>query len=326
MRPVFAYPTLIGDVDLNVVSVAIDGHELHYSRVSKPEHTVALHETERAHWETARLNLRATVPERELADGEWTNVSCLAVLTEKSTNARTTARLTRGPGGVWTGTIELSHARHARRASLALTVTADIDGVPCRIIGGTEQDWFIDITASKPVRQRDVDIVEEDFRDGPIEWLKPYKDSAWIVDTSADIPRVYLNTTAVEGLVDLLNSSSGSSEAKMLREMAASQIAQDAWTAMFHSAVSNLESDDDGTPQMPGGWREAVLRTMLPDVIPDRQLTDALYEIERQRGDGVGWSEIQTRIQYAAGKRSQLTRKLTVAVRSVHQSDDRSQR
>ncbi|MDH6680583.1 hypothetical protein M2284_004812 [Rhodococcus sp. LBL1] len=326
MRPVFSYSTLIGDVDLNVVSVSIDGQGLPYSRVSKPERTVALHETERAHWDTARLTLTATVPERELAEGDWANVSCLAILTEKSTNARTTAVLYRGQGGGWTGTIELSHARHARRASLSLTVTAAIDGVASRVIGGTEQDWFIDLTASKPVRQRDVDIVEEDFRDGPIEWLKPYKDSAWIVDTSSDIPRVYLNTTAVEGLVELMNSSSGSGEEKMLRDMAASQIAQDAWTAMFHSAVSNLESDDDGTPQMPGGWREAVLRTMLPDVIPGRQLTDALYEIERQRGDGVGWSEIQTRIQYAAGRRSQLTRKLTVAVRAVHQSETRGQR
>ncbi|ORL40552.1 hypothetical protein A6F59_14920 [Prescottella equi] len=326
MRPVYSYPTLIGDVDLDVVSASVDGQELHYSRVSKPEHTVALHETGRAKWESARLKLKATLPERELTEGNWTNVSCLAILTEKSTNARTTALLNRGPGGVWSGSIELSHARHARRANLALAVTADVGGVRCRTIGGTDQDWFIDLTASKPVRQRDVDIVEEDFRDGPIEWLKPYKDSAWIVDTSSDIPRVYLNTTAVEGLVDLMNSSSGSGEERMLRDLAASQIAQDAWTAMFHSAVSNLESDDDGTPQMPGGWREAVLRMMLPDVIPDRQLTDALYEIERQRNDGVGWSEIQTRIQYAAGRRSQLTRKLTVAVRSAHKSEARSQR
>ncbi len=326
MRPVYSYPTLIGDVDLDVVSVAIDGQELHYSRVSKPERTVALHEVERARWESARLTVRATVPERELAEGDWIDVSCLVVLTEKATNARTTAVLTRGAGGEWMGTIDLSYARHARRGSLSLTVTAEIDGIAGRAIGGTDQDWFVDLTASKPVRQRDVDIVEEDFHDGPLAWLKPYRDSAWIVDTSADIPRVYLNTTAVEGLVELLNASSASGEEKLLRDLAASQIAQDAWTAMFHSAVSGLDKDEDGTPQLPGGWRDSVLRTMLPDVMPDRQLTDALFEIERQRNDGVGWSEIQTRIQYAAGRRSRLARTLTVAVRSVHQSDTRSPR
>lgn len=326
MKPVYSYPTLIGDVDLDVVSVAIDGQSLPYSRVSKPQYTVALHEVERTNWDYALITLKATVPEREISEGSWTNVSCLAILTEKATNARTTTRLTRGQGGVWTGHIELSSARYARRADLSLLVTADIGDIACRLIGGTEQSWFIDLTSSKPVRQRDVDIVEEDFRDGPLEWLRPFKDSAWIVDTSADIPRVYLNTSAAEGLVDLLNNTGGTNEEKLLRELAASQIAQDAWTAMFHSAVSNLESDDDGTPQLPGGWRDAVLGTMLPDVMPDRQLTDALFEIERQRTDGVGWSEIQTRIQYAAGRKSQLARKLTVAMRSIHQSDARSSR
>ncbi|WP_137876452.1 hypothetical protein [Rhodococcus sp. Q] len=326
MKPVYSYPTLIGDVDLDVVSVTVDGKDLHYNKVSKPERTVALHEAERTKWNTARLALRASVPERELTEGSWSDVSCLAILTEKATNARSTVRLTRETGGEWTGTIDLSHARHARRANLSLTVTAEVDGVAGRVIGGAEQDWFVDLTSSKPVRQRDVEIIEEDFRDGPLAWLKPYKESAWIVDTSADLPRVYLNTTAVEGLVELMNSGSGSGEEKLLRDLAASQIAQDAWTAMFHSAVSNLDKDEDGTPQLPGGWREAVLKTMLPEVIPDRQLTDALYEIERRRTDGIGWAEIQTRIQYSAGRRSRLTRTLTVAVRSVHQSNARSTR
>ncbi|WP_206663638.1 hypothetical protein [Prescottella subtropica] len=319
----YSYPTLIGEVDLNVVSVAIDGQDLPYSRISRPEQTIALHEVERTNWETAQLTLKAAMPERELAEGAWTDVSCLAVLTENATNARNASILHRGPAGEWTGSIELSHARYVRRATLELLVTATIDGIGGRIIGSTDQNWFVDLTSSKPARQRDVDIVEEDFHNGPLAWLKPYRESAWIVDTSADIPRVYLNTTAAEGLVDLLNSSGGSSEAKLLREMAASQIAQDAWTAMFHSAVSNLDTDEDGTPQMPGGWRDAVLKTMLPDVIPDRQLTDALYEIGRQRHDGVGWSEIQTRIQYAAGRRSRLTRKLTAAVRSVHHTESK---
>nr|EJJ00193.1 hypothetical protein JVH1_2210 [Rhodococcus sp. JVH1] len=188
-----------------------------------------------------------------------------------------------------------------------------------RVVGGTQEPWFIDLTSTKPIRQRDVDIVEEDFRDGSQTWLRPFKDSAWIVDTSTDTPRVYLNTTAVEGLTDILGATGGSTEEKLLRDMAASQIAQDAWIAMFHSAVSALEVDDDGTPIMPTGWRESVLRMMLPDVIPDRQLTDALYEIERQRVDGGGWADVQTRIHFAAGRRSQIARKLSSAVRNIHQ-------
>lgn len=317
MRPIFSYPTLLGDVDLNVVSVAVDGLPLPLSMVSPPEHTVALHASGRAEWETARIELKATLPAREISDGPWTDVACVAILTEKATNTRSIQLLVRQADGTWVGTIEMSRIRHARRATLTLIVTATVDDIPGRTIGGAGQDWYVDLMASRPIRQRDVDILEEDFRDGP-EWLRTYKDSAWIVDTSGEIPRVYLNTTAVDGLIDVLNGSGSSAEEKLVRDLTASQIAQDAWTAMFHSAVSDLDVDEDETPLMPSGWRESVLRTMLPDVMPDRQLTDALYEIERQRAEQVGWPEIQTRIQYAAGKRSQVTRKLTAAVRSAH--------
>lgn len=317
MKPVFSYPILLGDVDLTVVSVTVDELPLPFSMVSPPERTVALHASGRAAWESAQLELKATLPDREISEGTWTDVTCVAVLTEKATNARTVQPLVRRPDDTWVGTLEMSRARHSRRAALSLIVTATVDGVRGRTIGGTEQDWYVDLSASKPIRQRDVDIIEEDFRDGP-EWLRVYKDSAWIVDTSGDLPRVYLNTTAVDGLVDLLNGSGTSAEEKLIRDLTASQIAQDAWIAMFHSAVSDLDVDEDDTPLMPDGWRESVLRTMLPDVIPDRQLTDALYEIERQRTERVGWPEIQTRIQYAAGRRSQVTRKLTAAVRSAH--------
>ncbi|WP_043778581.1 hypothetical protein [Rhodococcus sp. JVH1] len=319
MKPVFSYPTLFGDADLEVLSVSIDGTQLPYKQISRPQRTVALHEAGRANWDIATLKLTASLPESELADRDWTEVVCLAVLSEKSTNSRSSVRLSRHPDGSWQGTIDLSRSRHIRRATLALTVTAEVEGVAGRVVGGTQEPWFIDLTSTKPIRQRDVDIVEEDFRDGSQTWLRPFKDSAWIVDTSTDTPRVYLNTTAVEGLTDILGATGGSTEEKLLRDMAASQIAQDAWIAMFHSAVSALEVDDDGTPIMPTGWRESVLRMMLPDVIPDRQLTDALYEIERQRVDGGGWADVQTRIHFAAGRRSQIARKLSSAVRNIHQ-------
>lgn len=103
--------------------------------------------------------------------------------------------------------------------------------------------------------------------------------------------------------------------------MTASHIAQDAWTAMFHTAVSDLDVDDDGTPVMPTGWREAVLTAMLPEVLPGHPLTDALFDINERRTQGHGWSQLQTAIQYAAGKRSRVTKKLTNAVRTVDRAE-----
>lgn len=326
MRAAFPYPTLFGDVSLDVTAVSVDGAELPYSHVSKVEQTVALHRTGREEWEVATLHLAAKLPEAELSEGPWVDPVCLAVLTEKATNARSTTRLTRSPDGSWRGSIELAHARHLNRASLGLTVVATLDDMAGRFIGAAEKDWFVDLKVTTPVRQRDIEIVEIDFREGPHEWLHPFKESPWIVETTGDIPTVYLNTSAVEGLIDALHGTGGSPEEKMLREMTASQVAQDAWTAMFHTAISDLDLDEDGTPRMPAGWREAVVRMMLPDVLPGRQLTDALFDINERRTKGFGWSELQTSVQYAAGRRSQITKKLTNAVRSVHRSDRSDER
>jgi hypothetical protein len=321
VKPMFPYQTLFGNVDLEILSVAVDGRDLPYTQISKVERAVALHQTGRTEWDVATLQVKAVLPEQEIAEGPWSDLVCLVVLSESATNARSTARLSRGRDGDWQGTIELVHGRHVNRASLALTVVGEVGGVQGRVIGTTEKDWYIDLKAATPRRHREIKIVQIDFREGPEEWLRPFKDSSWIVETVNEIPTVYLNTAAVEGFVEVFNNTDGSPMEKLLRDMAASQIAQDAWTAMFHTAISDLDLDDDGTPIMPSGWREPVLRMMLPDVLPGRQLTDALFEINGRRTSGSGWPELQTNIQYAAAKRSQVTKKLTNAVRTVHRTE-----
>ncbi|MDI5979385.1 hypothetical protein [Amycolatopsis magusensis] len=318
MIPVFPYSTIFGDIGFEVTSVSVDGTPLPYSRVSKMEHTVALHQSGREHWDLVTLRLSATLPAQELADGQWQDVHCLAVLTEKSTNVRTTARLQAGAGGTWHGSIELARTNHSTRATLSLMVVGTVDGVPGRLIGRPARDWYVDLKSSTPVRQREIDIVEVDFRDGPEVALRPFKDAPWIIDTAGEIPTVFLNTAAIEGFIELLYGTGGSVGEKVLRETVQSQIAQEAWTAMFQAAISDLDLDEDGTPQMPGGWRGSVLTVMLPDVFPDLTPTDALYEINQRRAEGFSWSELQTLMQYAAGKRSQVAKRVTAAVRSVH--------
>ncbi|MGZ3143288.1 hypothetical protein ACVDFE_15095 [Lentzea chajnantorensis] len=323
MRPYLPYKTLFDPAVLEVASVAVDGRALPYAQISRTDQAVALHQAGRGEWSVATLQLKAELPEHELADGPWSNVVCLAVLSENRTNVRSSSRLVREDDGTWRGEIDLVRAQHFSRAVLSLVVTGDIGGVSGRVIGKAEAPWYVDLKEATPRRQRDVKVVEIDFREGPEEWLRPYKDAGWLVSTVNDpeIPIVYLNTAGVEGLVEVLNGAGGSTAEKVVRDVAASQISQDAWTAMFHTAVSHLDQDEDGTPIMPAGWRESVLRAMLPDVLPGRQLTDALHEISERRTSGAGWPELQTNIQYAAGRRSQAAKKLTSAVRTVHREE-----
>jgi hypothetical protein len=317
VRSAFPYKTLFGDIDLDVVAVAVDGAELPYTKVSGAERAVALHQAGRAEWDTATLRLKAVLPEEEVANGPWSDIVCLAILAEKATNTRSTAPLSREPDGSWRGDIDLSHSRHLNRVTLSLAIVGTVDGVGGRLIGATDKDWVVDLKAIDPVRQRTIEIVQADFAEGPHDWLRPFKESAWIVETSGEVPIVYINTAAVDGLSEVLNGTSAQPIERLLREATASQIAQDAWTAMFHTAIGDLEFDEDGTPQMPGGWREPVLQMMLPDVLPGHQLSDSLYEVHERRTKGFGWAELQTSVQYAAGRRSQVTKRLTNAVRSV---------
>lgn len=326
MIAAFPYPTVFGDVDLDISAVSVDGSPLPYSRISKAERTVALHQTGREHWNIATLRLDAKLPLEEIAEGPWKDVQCLAILTERATNTRTATRLTEGNGGTYRGSIELARSAHLHRATLGLAVVGTFDEMPGRLIGSTNRDWYVDLEAATPARQREIEIVEIDFRDGPKTWLRPFKDAPWLIDTSGEIPTVFLNTSAIEGFTDILNGTGGTTGEKALRETMSSQIAQDVWTAMFQAAISDLELDEDETPQVPSGWRGSVLTSMLPDVFPNLTPTDALYEINQRRTQGFSWSELQTRMQYAAGKRSQVTKRLTTAVRFVRRATENEER
>jgi hypothetical protein len=316
----FPYKTLAGEVDFRVTAVRQDRVDLDISVFSAQERVVALHQVEKAEWESARLTLSATLPEKELASGPWSEVAVVAVLTEKSTNSRTTAMLTRSEdgGADWTGQLRFWRSAYRSRAELAVMVVATVGGVAGRVVGRCEQDWLVDLTARTPVRRKELRIEEVDFRNESYAWLHPFKESPWFIETAGDLPTVYLNT-GFDGISELLNSGGGPME-KAVRDMLAAQIATDVWTAVFHSAVSDLELDAEGAPQWPGGWRDAVLRSMLSDVLPDQSGADALREIHARRTESSGWNELQPRINYAATRRGKVARHLGTAIRVLETS------
>ncbi len=317
MKTLIPYASLAGEIDFEVTAAKIEGAPIPYSMISKVQRAIALHAVERERWDDATIDLRATLPELEIQDGPWSELVCVAILTEGATNTRTVRRLTRDAvTGTWNGTMPVSRASHRSRANLTVSVVATIGGVQGRLIGTAADLWVVDLEARTPARQQEIRIAEVDFRDGPEEWLRPYRDAPWLIEATGELPTVHLNT-AFEGIVELLRGTGGSPMEKATRALVAGQIADEAWTAMFHSAVSDLEFDEDGSPLMPAGWRESVLRAMLPDVLPGVPLADALFEVHGRRADGHGWPALQSSIQYAAARRSQVPRSLTNTVRAL---------
>ncbi|MDN3293721.1 hypothetical protein QWM81_06615 [Streptomyces ficellus] len=325
MKTLMPYATLAGEVTFKVAAAKLDGRDLPLSMLSQQERVVALHQVERQKWDEARLDLRVRIPEAELAEGPWSDVVCVAVLTEGVSNLRTVTRLNRSADGTWVGSPTLARDACRTRAELSVSVVATVDGVPGRIIGGSEENWLVDVLARKPVRQRELHINEVDFGENqkPYEWLHAFKDAPWLVETSGDMPTVHLNT-GFEGITELLGSG-GSTMEKAVRGLIAAQIATEAWTAMFHSAVSDIEVAEDGSLEWPSGWRDWVLRAMLPDVLPDLSPADALSEIHSRRVETSGWNELQPRIQYAASRRARVAKNLGTAIRELDRSDEGDQ-
>ncbi|MFB6984776.1 MULTISPECIES: hypothetical protein [unclassified Streptomyces] len=326
----YPYKRLPGVVSLRVTAVVLkgpgDGREpLDTKAYSVVEQMVALGRAERDDWESARIKLSATVPAKATEpNGYWSDVVVVAVLTEKTTNTRITVDLepeTEG-GRDWTGTLELWRADHLDRAALSVHVVATVDGVPGRVIATSEKEWVVDVTADAPLRQRELDVLEVGFREGP-EWLRPFRDVPWIVDTSGELPAVHVNTD-FEGITDLVGGDSSAAEG-LVRDLLIAQMCTDVWTAVFHTAIGDLEVEEDGTPLFPHDWRGEVLREMLPDIVPGRPVEEALREIHRRRTGTFGWIDLQPRIHFAATRRAEVPRALATAIRGLdrlHQGTD----
>ncbi|MFE7037938.1 hypothetical protein ACFU9X_00340 [Streptomyces atratus] len=326
----YPYKRLPGVVSLRVTAVGLKGpgdsrEPLDTKAYSVVEQVVALGRAERDDWESARIKLSATVPVRATEpNGYWSDVVVVAVLTEKTTNTRITVHLepeTEG-GRDWIGTLELWRADHLDRAALSVHVVATVDGVPGRVIATSEKEWVVDLTADAPLRQRELDVLEVGFREGP-EWLRPFRDVPWIVDTSGELPAVHVNTD-FEGITDLVGGDSSATEG-LVRDLLIAQMCTDVWTAVFHTAIGDLEVEGDGTPLFPHDWRGEVLREMLPDVVPGRPVEEALREVHRRRTGTFGWIDLQPRIQFAATRRAEVPRALATAIRGLdrlHQGID----
>ncbi|MEV7088648.1 hypothetical protein AB0O07_22650 [Streptomyces sp. NPDC093085] len=322
----YPYERPTGPVTARVTAVRLIGPGDHREQMdtkgySVVEKVVALGRAERDDWQSARLTLTATVPVREIeTKGHWSDVTVVAVLTEGATNTRTVARLTPDVvgGREWSGEIELDRSDHLDRASLVVHVVATVGGVEGRVIASTDDEWLVDMTADAPLRHRQIDLNAVSFARSA-EWLRSFRDAPWILDTAGRMPVVRLNSD-FEGLVALVDGQ-GSKVESVVREILLAQMSTDVWTAVFHTAIGDLEIEDDGTPLLPPDWRGEVLREMLPDIVPGRSVEDALREVHiRRTGEG-GWADLQPRVQYAASRRAEVPRALADTVRDIERLD-----
>jgi hypothetical protein len=85
---------------------------------------------------------------------------------------------------------------------------------------------------------------------------------------------------------------------------------------LFNSAAYHADAKGD-SPEWPGGWQEATLRRMLPDLFPERSPDDALVEVVHRRRSGDGGGDLQTRLLNAAAKQAKMPRHLGGLLRTL---------
>jgi hypothetical protein len=276
---------------------------------------------------SATLGFSATLPPGfDTPDAPWSDLQVLAVLTDGKTNIRTSAILTRDAQDTrgWSGSLDLLRDDHLGRASVAVHAVGTVDGVRGRSIAETDRSWIVDTVSDEPVRGLQLEVRKASFTRSSREWLRAYADAPWIVDTSSTVPTVFVNTD-VDGIVGLLDSNGSGVESKV-RDLLVAQMATDAWTAVFHGAIGDLEVEPGGGPVFPTDWQGEVLREMLPDVVPGVHVEEALRQVHRRRTGDSGWAELQTRIHYAAIRRAEASRALGYAIRRLEQANRESEK
>ncbi|MEU0333135.1 hypothetical protein [Streptomyces sp. NPDC006193] len=329
---IYPYKRLNRPITLRVTSVSLelaDGtrDQLDTSAYSTQQQAVALGVAGHDDWVSATIGLSATLPPgADAPDAAWSDVRVLAVLTDGETNLRTATDLTRDAEDSrdWSGHVSVFRDDHLGRASLAVYAVGTVDGVAGRSIAETDRSWIVDTVSDEPVSGLPLEVRKASFTRSSREWLRAYADAPWIVDTSARVPTVFVNTD-VDGIVGLLDSSGSGLESKV-RDVLVAQMSTDVWTAVFHGAIGDLEVEPGGNPVFPTDWQGEVLREMLPDVVPGVHVEEALRQVHRRRTGDSGWAELQTRIHYAAIRRAEASRALGYAIRSLEQANRESEK
>ncbi|MFF3481803.1 hypothetical protein ACFYXC_00785 [Streptomyces sp. NPDC002701] len=320
MRSVFPYRVLSSDVTLRVEKISVDNKAKGLDRINDKAQVVALQDLEETNqrWADIRLKVSVRTDGTELSSGPWTLPQCVAVVTNRRTNVYHSFPLDPQDGGVWVGDIELRREEHVGRSQLSASIVATVDGIEGRLIGVSETSWDVDFEAKVPAPERSMKMRWIDFTEH--DHLKEYRDDPWLVDSEAGEPVLLLNSS-VDGLRGVLETPHGS-EQKLVREIMASQVASEAWSAMFNAAVYACDVLD-GEPQWPGGWHEDVLRKMIPDLYPDLSPEDALIELVEARTDGENGSDLQRRLMHGSGVHSRKPRKVSTALRDLRRMANR---
>jgi hypothetical protein len=323
----FPYATLETDPTLSLSAPTVDGAP---AALLAAEGRVDLSDAPTG-WKEARLNVRAQVPVEELDSLGVGAYNVVLTLACGPTNLRSTAVLTRSGGAEssqWTGAVSIPSTMIRDRATLYVTVTGTIDGVPNRWLGASRPvvvdlhpPRIPEITGGQvPVIWRD--FTKTDDGQNPID-ASLHDEQSYVDMSLPEGPVIYLNER-VSGLRRLLDERTGRSHAeRAIRELALDLVAAPCIIAMTNVALAaSSPSDDRSEVQWPSlDWQRGVLETVLPLMYPDRDSEAALTTATRGQSSSEEAAEIQSRIASAASRLVKATQHVRGVIRHLEEDD-----
>jgi hypothetical protein len=322
----YPYPVLDNVPSLMVTNPRLDG--VPDGALLPRENLVDLHSIE-GPWKRVRLRAHLQLPADRLTKlidtGEDHEV--VVAVHCPSTNLRHAVAMEPNPNrpGSYSAEVELERTLLHQRARIEAVVAGTVGGVEDRYLARSNA---VDVQVAElriPEITGDLDIAWRRF-DEEHEGL-PALDPAIHDQLShleldrPDAPRLWLNS-AVDGLRRLLDERPGRSRTETAMRLAVFDgIATSAMVAMFNVALAAAAdlADEDGTP-WPGEWKEALLRSLLPLMYPERDVEDALQHILSTR-DGDGVLDLQERLHAAVARQLKTNANAKRAVSALEEDN-----
>jgi hypothetical protein len=287
MNLLFPYKTLVGDVDLEVTQVKLDGHDIHSDFLDADRRLVAIEGVERQGWTAATMRIEVTAPQTEIKElvTAGARPRALAVLHGGSTNMRLGTELEVDPVNParWSGKLELERPFWHGRLTASSTIVAEVDGIENRIIGSSHP-WLIALDdLPRPPVKGNIPVTWDSFKEPrELQELRQFADEPCFVHLDPDQPVLYLNED-FPGLRPLLNDRRRRPrDVQALHDQTRVTFATEAWAAMFNvalAAAAQATDEDDPEAAWPETeWQRNVLDIVLARMYPERTADDALRE------------------------------------------------
>jgi hypothetical protein len=275
---IFPYATLDEKVELEFFDPSVDGHR--GEGVAIRERAVDVYDL--GFWNDVTLKARVRV-DAEALDAVATAPRVVVTVHCGFTNLRHAVVLERdgGRGGSFTGEVMLERELLATRAEVHAVVAGVVDGVADRYVGESAVHTVNLQPPRSPDITGDLDVQWRDFTAEPALAPELHDQASYLElePVGKQAPVLWLNTNVSE-LPRLLDERSGRTPLeRALRDVVFDTIAASALQTMLHSAIAGARSADAAGGEWPDGWRQDVLRALLPLMAPELDVEQALEAV-----------------------------------------------